>query len=70
MKNEIISERQATILIILFLLGNSLLSGSANQANQDVWIAITIAISLPIFLYIPYILMLKYKNIYRNILKL
>ncbi|GEM_PF-2251853 len=52
MKNEIISERQATILIILFLLGNSLLSGSANQANQDVWIAITIAISLPIFLYI------------------
>ncbi len=28
MKNEAISERQATILIILFLLGSSLLLGS------------------------------------------
>jgi len=44
MKNEAISERQATILIILFLLGNSLLMGSGNQANQNVWIAIIIAI--------------------------
>jgi len=50
MKNEIISERQTTILIILFLLGNSLLIGSGNQAKQDAWIAIIIAISYSIIL--------------------
>jgi len=50
MKNEAISERQATILIILFLLGNSLLIGSGNQAKQDAWIAIIIAIPCSIIL--------------------
>ena len=50
MKNETISERQATILIILFLLGNSLLIGSGNQAKQDAWIAIIIAITWSIIL--------------------
>ncbi|MCB2293557.1 endospore germination permease [Clostridium algoriphilum] len=50
MKNEAISERQATILIILFLLGNSLLIGSGNQAKQDAWIAIIIAILCSIIL--------------------
>ncbi|MCB2305038.1 spore germination protein [Clostridium estertheticum] len=50
MKNEAISERQATILIILFLLGNSLLIGSGSQAKQDVWIAVTIAIPCSIIL--------------------
>jgi len=50
MKNETISERQATILIILFLLGNSLLLGAGNQAKQDAWIAIIIAIPFSIVL--------------------
>jgi len=50
MKNEAISERQAIILIILFILGNSLLVGSGNPAKQDAWIAIIIAISWSIML--------------------
>ncbi|MBU3102036.1 MULTISPECIES: GerAB/ArcD/ProY family transporter [Clostridium] len=50
MKNESISERQATILIILFLMGNSLLIGSGNQAKQDAWIAIIIAMTWSIIL--------------------
>ena len=54
MKNEIISERQATILIILFLLGNSLLVGSGNPAKQDAWLAIIIAISCSIILLLIY----------------
>jgi len=54
MKNESISERQATILIILFLLGNSLLIGSGNQAKQDSWIAIIIAISWSIILFLMF----------------
>ena len=43
MKNEPISERQATILVILFVLGNTLLVGTGTQAKQDVLIAIIIA---------------------------
>ncbi|MCJ7688827.1 MAG: endospore germination permease, partial [Clostridiaceae bacterium] len=50
MKNEVISERQAIILIILFLMGNSLLLGTGGAAKQDAWIAIIIAISLSIVL--------------------
>jgi len=54
MENESISERQATILIILFLLGNSLLIGSGNQAKQDCWIAIIIAVSWSIILFLMF----------------
>jgi len=50
MKNEVISERQAIILIVLFLLGNSLLIGTGNQAKQDAWIAIIIAMPCAIIL--------------------
>ena len=50
MKNEAISERQGIILIILFILGNSLLNGSGIQAKQDAWIAIIIAILWSIIL--------------------
>jgi len=35
MKNEAISERQATILIILYIIGTSLLNGSGAPAKQD-----------------------------------
>jgi len=54
MKNESISERQATLLIIFFLLGSSLLLGSGNEAKQDVWLAIIIAISWSIILLLMY----------------
>ena len=50
MKNEAISERQATILIILFILGTALLTVPGGQAKQDAWIAIIIAISWSIIL--------------------
>jgi len=71
MKNEAISERQATILIILFLLGNSLLIGSGNQAKQDAWIAIIIAISWSIILVLMFsrILSLYQEKIYLIFLK-
>ena len=44
MKNEAISERQAIILIIMFILGNTLLVGTGGQAKQDAWIAVIISI--------------------------
>jgi spore germination protein KB len=44
MKNEVISERQAIVLIILFIIGSSFLLGSGGAAKQDAWIAIIIAI--------------------------
>ena len=50
MKNEAISERQATILIILFIIGSSFLLGSGGQAKQDAWISIIIAITWSIIL--------------------
>jgi len=50
MKNEVISERQATILIILFIIGSSFLAGSGGQAKQDAWIAIVIAMTWSLIL--------------------
>ncbi|MBZ9606819.1 endospore germination permease [Clostridium estertheticum] len=50
MKNEVISERQATILIILFIIGTTFLNGSGGAAKQDAWIAIIIAILWSIIL--------------------
>ena len=44
MKNEIISERQGVILVVLFIIGSTLLLGPGGQAKQDAWIAIIIAI--------------------------
>jgi len=34
MKNEIISERQGTILIILYIIGSTFLIGSDGAANK------------------------------------
>jgi hypothetical protein len=34
MKNEVISERQAIVLITLFIIGSSLLLGSGEQQNK------------------------------------
>jgi len=45
MRNEVISERQAVVLIIFFILGSTFLIGSGGQAKQDAWIAVIIAIS-------------------------
>ena len=50
MKNEVISERQATIIIILFIIGSTFLTGSGGQAKQDAWIAIIIAMTWSIIL--------------------
>jgi len=49
-KNEAISERQAIILIILFILGSTLLVGAGGTAKQDAWLAIIIAISWSLIL--------------------
>ena len=54
MKNEVISERQAVILVILFIIGSSILAGSAGQAKQDAWIAIVIAMTWSIILLLMY----------------
>ena len=54
MKSEIISERQGVILIIFFLLGSTLLIGSGGQAKQDAWIAIIIAISWSVILFLMF----------------
>ena len=50
MKNEVISERQATIIIILFIIGSTFLAGSGGQAKQDAWLAIIVAISWSVIL--------------------
>lgn len=44
MKKEVISERQGTILIILFIFGSTFLIGTGSHAKQDAWLAIIIAI--------------------------
>ncbi|HEY8891101.1 MAG TPA: endospore germination permease [Clostridium sp.] len=54
MKNEIISERQGVILIILYIIGSTFLIGSGGAAKQDAWIAVIIAISWSILLLIMY----------------
>ena len=50
MRDEVISERQGTILIILFIIGSTFLIGSGGQAKQDAWISVIIAISWSIIL--------------------
>ena len=54
MKNEAISERQATILIIMFIIGSSFLLGSGGPAKQDAWIAVIIAILWSIILFLMF----------------
>ena len=44
MKNEAISERQGIILIILFIIGSTIITGIGGQAKQDTWISVIIAI--------------------------
>jgi spore germination protein KB len=45
MKDEVISERQGVILIILFIIGSSFLIGSGGQSKQAAWLAVIVAIS-------------------------
>jgi len=54
MKNEVISERQAITLLIMFIIGSSFLLGSATQAKQDAWISTIIAILCSIILLLMY----------------
>lgn len=44
MNREIISDKQAIVLVILFIAGSSLVIGTGSQAGLDSWIAIIIAI--------------------------
>lgn len=43
MEKEIISQKQAILIMSLFIIGSTAILGSGSQAKQDVWIAIIIA---------------------------
>jgi spore germination protein KB len=54
MNKEIISDRQAASLVILFTLGSTLVIGTAGEAKKDMWIAILLGMalaSLMVFIY-------------------
>lgn len=44
MKKEVISDKQATSLIILFIGGSTLLFGTGGEAEKDAWLAIVLSI--------------------------
>ncbi|WP_187296331.1 GerAB/ArcD/ProY family transporter [Tepidibacter mesophilus] len=44
MSKEVISDRQATSLIILFIGGSTLLFGTGGEAEQDAWLSILLSI--------------------------
>ncbi|MCK4258321.1 MAG: endospore germination permease [Halanaerobiales bacterium] len=43
MKREVISDRQGIYLITLFIMGSTLILGTAAQAEKDIWLAILLA---------------------------
>lgn len=67
MNKEVISDNQGISMLSMFLLGSSLLVGTAKEAKQDVWIAIPLAvlISLPMLLiYSKLLTMFPGKSLY------
>ncbi len=54
MGNEVISERQGIIFVVLFILGSTLIIGSGGQAKQDAWISIIIAMTWSIIILLMY----------------
>lgn len=44
MKKEVISNKQATSMIILFITGSSIVLGTAQEAKADLWLAIIMAL--------------------------
>lgn len=67
MKKEIISTKQGVSIMFLFLIGTTLVTGSANKAKQDAWISILIAIItiLPVmFVYSRILQLFPGKNLF------
>ena len=59
MNKEYISNKQAIILIILFVIGSSLVISSGSSAKQDAWLATLIALILAFPMVIVYARILK-----------
>jgi spore germination protein KB len=67
MREEVITSKQGIIMVTMFLLGSSLILGSATEAKQDAWLAILIAIAaaMPvIFVYGKLLSMYPGKDLY------
>lgn len=67
MRKEVITSKQGIILIVMFILGSSLILGSATEAKQDAWLALLIAIAaaIPIiFVYARLLTMYPGKDLY------
>lgn len=67
MKKEIISNKQGISIMFLFLIGTTLVTGSANKAKQDAWISILIAMAMAlpvIFVYSRLLQLFPGKNLF------
>lgn len=67
MGKEIISTRQGITIMVMFLIGTTLVAGSANQAKQDAWISILLAILMAIpfgFIYSRITSLFPQKNLF------
>lgn len=67
MNKEIISDRQGTILMILFVWGSSILVGAGGAAKKDMWLAFIIAIIMALIIVYIYSRLLNLyfgKNLY------
>lgn len=51
---ELISDRQATALITMFIMGSTLVMGGGSESKQDVWIASLISLIMAVPIYIIY----------------
>ncbi|MDP4180736.1 MAG: endospore germination permease [Bacillota bacterium] len=67
MEREIISTKQGTFMMVIFVIGSSIVLGSSVEAKQDIWIAIVVALfmSLPmLFVYSKLLTSFPGKNLY------
>lgn len=67
LEKEVISQKQAIIIVATFIIGSSTILGSGAKAKQDVWLAIIIAmlmVSLIFFVYGRITKLFPGKNIY------
>jgi spore germination protein KB len=67
MNKEIISDKQAVSLVILFTLGSSLIIGTSAEAKQDMWLSVIVALvlSIPIlFIYAKILSMFPSKDLF------
>lgn len=54
MEKEVISQKQAVLIISTFIIGSTAVLGAGSQAKQDVWLAIIIAMVLASFIFLIY----------------